>query len=142
MISIYIFKCRFGNMVLRLCTLLYSVPIFYWFNSKFFTLLQLRVKHFFMGDRGHEAIETLPHILIECEPVKKNWKVLKYWLSLKSGIFLQPTVSEIITGFQNPDLVMFNAVYLLTKCYLCRCSTSMDFPSMRVFKTLLRRILL
>ena len=55
------------------------------------------------------AIETLPHILIECEPVKVFWNELKYWLSLKSGIFLQPTVSEIITGFQNPDLVMFSS---------------------------------
>ena len=90
----------------------------------------------------NEAIETLPHILIECEPVKVFWKELKYWLSLKSGIFLQPTVSEIITGFQNPDLIMFNAVYLLAKCYLCRCSTSMDFPSMRVFKTFLNEFLI
>ena len=83
----------------------------------------------------NEAIETLPHILIECEPVKVFWKELKYWLSLKSGIFPQPTVSEIITGFQNPDLVMFNVMYLLAKCYLCRCSTSMNCPCMRVFKT-------
>ena len=37
---------------------------------------------------------------------------------------------------------MFNAVYLLAKCYLCRCSTSMDFPSMRVFKTFLNEFLI
>ena len=65
-------------MVSRICTLLYSVPKFDLFISKFFTLLQLRVKNLFYGRSWtvifapfvlNEAIETLPHILIECEPV-------------------------------------------------------------------------
>ena len=88
-------------------------------------LVQFKILHFITATREklivdsdlcsfcNEAIETLPHIvLIECEPDKIFWNELKYWPSLKSGIFLQPTVSEIITGFQNRDLVMFNAVYL------------------------------
>ena len=61
---------------------------------------------------------------------------------VQHDIFLQFTVLDITIGFQNPDLVMFNAVYLLAKWYLCRCSTSMDFPSMRIFKTFLNTFII
>ncbi len=119
-------------------------------------LVQFKILHFITATRAklflwdivdddlcsfcNEAIETLPHLLIECEAVKLFWNDLKHWLFLKSGILFQPTVSEIIIGFQNPDL-MFNAVYLLAKRYLCRCSTAQEFPSIRIFKIFLKDFL-
>ena len=98
-----VFKWRSGNMVSRLCTLLYSVPKFTGSIQNYSLYYSYAWKTFCYGrfwtDRDlcsfwNEAIETLPHILIECALVRIFWKELKYWQLLKSGIFLQPSLRD------------------------------------------------
>jgi len=57
----------------------------------------------------NEQIETLPHLLVECEVVKLIWTDLQLWL------YERTYVREIIIGFQDENFIMFNAVYLLAK---------------------------
>jgi len=63
----------------------------------------------------NEQIETLPHLLVECEVVKLIWIDLRLWLHERTDILIDLNVCEIIIGFQDENCIMFNAVYLLAK---------------------------
>lgn len=82
----------------------------------------------------NEDIETLPHLLVECEVVKIFWNDLKYWLQEKTDILIHLTMQEIILGLQNENLHLFNCVYLLAKQYLYMCSLKNMFPQLNSFK--------
>jgi len=58
----------------------------------------------------NEQIETLPHLLVECEVF---WSDLQLWLYERTDILIDLDVREIIIGFQDENFIMFNAVYLL-----------------------------
>ena len=90
----------------------------------------------------NEEIETLPHLLVECEVIKIFWIDLKKWLTEKTHTKIDPNVLEIIIGFQNENFVMFNAVYLLAKKYICSCSSAQKFPNLTAFKNCIRQFLL
>ena len=63
----------------------------------------------------HEEIETLPHIMIECEVIKIFWTNIYNWLYSKTEINYIPNPKEIIFGIDDPDLTIFNIVYILAK---------------------------
>ena len=85
----------------------------------------------------HESIETLPHILLECEVVKQLWKSMRIWLSEKTGVLYHPSTKELILGIDNPEFTVFNCVYLLAKQYVCTCLFDQNFPNMDCFKLFL-----
>jgi len=70
----------------------------------------------------NEQIKTLPHLSVECEVVKLFWIDLQLWLYERKDILVNLNVREIIVGFQDTDFIMFNAVYLLAKKCILRCS--------------------
>jgi len=82
----------------------------------------------------NEQIETLPHLLVECEVVKLFWTDLKLWLYERTDILVDLNVREIIIGFQDENFIMLNAVYLLTKKFILRCSYENKFPNVTAFK--------
>jgi len=65
----------------------------------------------------NEHIETLPHLLVECEVVKLFWIDLQLWLYERTDILIDLNVREIIIDFQDKKFITFNAVYLLAKKY-------------------------
>jgi exonuclease III len=90
----------------------------------------------------NEQIETLPHLLVECEVVKLFWIDLQLWLYERTDILFDLNVHEIIIGFQDENLIMFNAVYLLAKKYILRCSYENNFPNLTAFKKFITQFLL
>ena len=80
-----------------------------------------------------ECIETLPHVLLECEVIRRFWTDLKNYIYEKSTVLIEPTAIEIIFGFPNEDLSMLNVVYLIAKEFLYKCLYSDIFPSVPTF---------
>ena len=78
----------------------------------------------------NEQIETLPHLLVECEAAKLFWIDLQLWLYDRTDILIDLNVLEIIIGFQDENCIMFNAVYLLAKKCILRCSYENKFPNL------------
>jgi len=90
----------------------------------------------------NEQSETLPHILVECEFVKLFWIDIQLWLYERTDILADLNVHEIIIGFEDETFIMFNAVYLLVKKVILRCSYENKFPNLTALKTLLRSFFL
>ena len=75
----------------------------------------------------HEEIETLPHIMIECDVIKIFWTDIYNWLYSKTEINYIPNSKEIIFGIDDPDLTIFNIVYILAKKYIFECSQNTKY---------------
>ena len=90
----------------------------------------------------NEQIETLPHLLVECEVVKLFWIDLQLWLYERTDILVDLNVREILIGFQDGKFIMLNAVYLLAKTIILRCSYENKFPNLTAFKNIITQFLL
>jgi len=82
-------------------------------------------------------IETLPHLLVECEVVKLFWIDIQLWLYERTDILIDLNVREIIIGFQDETFIMFNAVYLLGKKMYIKM-----FPNLTAFQKIITQFLL
>ncbi len=82
----------------------------------------------------NEEIESIPHILLECEVVKTFWTLVRQWLQDKTDILYTPSSKDIILGIENFDLNFINITYLLGKKYVYKCITQQEFPSLESFK--------
>ena len=81
----------------------------------------------------NEDIESLPHILIECEVAKIFWSSVQQWLLDMTGILYILTAKEIILGINHDNLTFINIVYLIGKKYIYRCVTQQEFPNIDSF---------
>ncbi len=92
-----------------------------------------------------EDIETLPHILVECEVVKVFWTCIHNWLSEKTEIIYLPNTIEIVLGINNPNpnLAIFNTIFLLAKNYIfvrSRNKECLSFDGFRFYVQQFRQI--
>ncbi len=84
-----------------------------------------------------EDIETIPHVLVECEVVKQFWAEVKHWLHQKCDILYTLSAKEIIFGIENSDLTAINAAYMIGKKYLYRCVIQHEHPTLQQYTTML-----
>ena len=60
----------------------------------------------------------------------------------RTDILIDLNVLEIIIGFQDENVIMFKAVYLLAKTFILRCSDENKFPNLTAFKKCITQFLL
>jgi len=80
-----------------------------------------------------EEIESLPHILVECEVIKPIWTQIQQWLFHKTNQIFPITKQEIIFGITNREHPVFNAIFILAKRYILGCMQHSEFPSLYSF---------
>ena len=88
----------------------------------------------------HEDIETIPHNMTECEVIKIIWTNIYNWLYSKTEINYTANPKETIFGIDDPDLTIFNLVYILTQKYIFECSQNRNFPNIQDFDLYLQEI--
>lgn len=90
----------------------------------------------------NEEIETIPHILLECEVVKQFWIDIRLWIYQKTDILCPITNIEIIMGIFNKNLAKINKLYLFAKRYLYIEKCKNKFISIAGFSEYLTKMLL
>ena len=89
----------------------------------------------------NEEIETLPHIMLECEVVKQFWKQLKQWIFSKNNIMYHIQNKEIILGIPIKELDLLNKLYLFGKRYIYIRKNKNMFIDLDSFIVYLTRLL-
>ena len=81
-----------------------------------------------------EEIETLTHIVLECEVIKRFWRDLKQWIFQKINVLIHVSNIEIIFGITNENMSQWNKIYLYAKKILFKEKYQKNFVLVDKFK--------
>ena len=80
-----------------------------------------------------EEIETLPHLFLECEVIKRWWRNVQEWYEDKTGVYFHLSPVHIIFGIDATDTL--NTILMLGKRYIYNCANTKQFPCINNFIT-------
>ena len=91
-----------------------------------------------------QCLETIHHVLVQCEKVKKFWFELKAHVQLMTTFELTINPSTIILGNLSTETntLPLNIIYLTAKLYIFRSSKSNEFLNCNAFCNFLKKIYL
>ena len=82
--------------------------------------------------------ETIKHILFDCVHVKRLWQRLLEWIEYKTGIVLEPTLSNIIFGYIEKRNDVLNLIFTVTKYFIYTCKYQNKRPNINGLKAKLQ----
>ena len=87
-----------------------------------------------------EEIETISHLLLECEVTKLFWNNIEEWLYRICDIRIHIPPKDIILGKINIENNLFDLVYLVGKQYLYGCRCTETFPTLTGYVRTLKQL--
>ena len=79
--------------------------------------------------------ETIYHVLWECNIIQRLWEQIFHWLHDILDSDIRFNSKEIILGINDEHLMMYNAVFVITKQYIYACKCKDDLPNFDVLIT-------
>lgn len=89
-------------------------------------------------DYCHRHSETIFHLFIECEKVKRFWNLLNVWLTEYSNLSLNLETKNILFAFQDKKQLI-NYIFVIAKYYIYVNKFSGRELNLDIFKALLKR---
>lgn len=77
----------------------------------------------------HNELETLQHLLLDCNLIKQFWNQVQVWVSNESGIYIDVGKEEIIFGYRDEFSDLFDLILMLGKKYIysTRCNNQQPY---------------
>ena len=86
----------------------------------------------------HQQPETIRHLFVECEDVKRFWTFLNEWLRINSNLSLNLEEKNILSAYQDKHQLI-NYIFVLAKYYIYANKFSGKQLNLDVFKAIFRK---